>query len=83
MSNRELIIDLAKETLEQTTDSALKITEDKNDLYEQGFIKGYISAINRTNALLKKSNVINIEDFIRLNELIAENLETINKIEVK
>ena len=55
--------------------------ENNNDLFEQGFIKGYISSINYVNAILKQNNIISVEDFINLNEFIAESLELAKEFE--
>ena len=77
MSNRDLIIRLKEATLQQITASKLKIIKNNDDSFEQGFIKGYISSINYVNAILKQNNVISVEDFIDMNEFIAENLEII------
>ena len=79
MSNRDLIIRLKEATLQQTTASKLKIIKNNDDSFEQGFIKGYISSINYVNAILKQNNVISVEDFIDMNEFIAENLEIIKQ----
>ena len=78
MNNRDLITRLKEVILQQTTASTLKIMEN-NDLFEQGFIKGYISSINYVNAILKQNNIISVEDFIDMNEFIAENLEIIKQ----
>ena len=81
MSNRDLIIRLKEATLQQITASKLKIIKNNDDSFEQGFIKGYISSINYVNAILKQNNVIGVEDFINMNEFIAENLELIKAYE--
>ena len=83
MSNRDLIIRLKEATLQQTTASKLKIIKNNDDSFEQGFIKGYISSINYVNAILKQNNVISVEDFIDMNEFIAENLEIIKQWRIK
>ena len=79
MSNKDLIIDLKEVTFQQTKASARKIIENNNDLFEHGFIRGYISSINYVNAILRQNNVIGVEDFINMNEFIAENLELIKR----
>ena len=79
MSNRDLVIRLKEATLQQTTASKLKIIKSNDDSFEQGFIKGYISSINYVNAILKQNNIISVEDFIDMNEFIAENLEIIKQ----
>ena len=83
MGNKDLIIGLKEATFQQTKASARKIIENNNDLFEQGFIRGYISSINYVNAILKQNNVISVEDFINMNEFIAENLEMIKIIRIK
>ena len=81
MGNKDLIIDLKEVTFQQTKASARKIIENNNDLFEQGFIRGYISSINYVNAILKQNNIISVEDFINLNEFIAESLELAKEFE--
>ena len=81
MSNRKLIKELKEATWIQTRASMGKITKYNNNSFEQGFIKGYISSINYTNAILKKNNIISLEDFLELNEFIAENLDKAKKYE--
>ena len=81
MGNKDLIIDLKEATFQQTKASARKIIENNNDLFEQGFIRGYISSINYVNAILKQNNIISVEDFINLNEFIAESLELVKEYE--
>ena len=83
MSNKDLIIDLKEATFQQAKASARKIIENNNDLFEHGFIRGYISSINYVNAILRQNNVIGVEDFINMNEFIAENLELIKSIQIK
>ena len=81
MGNKDLIIDLKEATFQQTKASARKIIENNNDLFEQGFIRGYISSINYVNAILKQNNIISVEDFINLSEFIAESLELVKAYE--
>ena len=81
MGNKDLIIDLKEATLEQVKASFRKIVENKNNSSEQGFIRGYISSINYVNAILKQNNIISVEDFINLNEFIAESLELAKEFE--
>ena len=81
MSNIDLVIDLKEATLVQVKASVRKIIEDNNDLFEQGFIKGYISSINYTVASLKKNNIISLDEFIELNTFIAEALDKIKVYE--
>ena len=81
MSNRELIKELKEATWIQTRASMGKIVKNNNNSFEQGFIKGYISSINYINAILKKNNIISIEDFINLNEFMAESLELVKEYE--
>ena len=83
MSNRDLITNLKEATLDQTKASAIKIIKNNNDLFEQGFIRGYIASADRMNAILKQNNIISVKDFIDMNEFIAENLETIKGIWIK
>ena len=81
MGNKDLIIDLKEVILEQVKASFRKTVENRNNLFEQGFIKGYISSINYVNAILKQNNIISVEDFINLNEFIAESLELVKEYE--
>ena len=83
MSNRDLIKDL-KERIEIQTDDCASVSKLENEsekIFEMGFIKGCISSINYTNAILKKNNIISLEDFLELNEFIAENLDKVKEYE--
>ena len=83
MSNRDLVKDL-KERIEMQIEDCISVSElDNKDskLFEQGFIRGYISSINYTVASLKKNNIISLEEFIVLNAFIAEKLDKIKDYE--
>ena len=83
MSNRDLIKGLKERIEMQVEDcilvSKLKIKSKKT--FEKGFIRGYISSINYTATILKQNNIISLEEFLELNELIAENLDRIKGCE--
>ena len=83
MSNRDLIKDLKERIEIQIEDcvSAYKLGNKNSKLFEQGFIRGYISSINYTVASLKKNNIISLEEFIELNTFIAEKLDKIKDYE--
>ena len=83
MSNRDLIKDLKERIEIQIEDcaSAYKLGNKNSKLFEQGFIRGYISSINYTVASLKKNNIISLEEFVELNTFIAENLDKIKDYE--
>ena len=83
MNNRDLVKDL-KERIEIQTEDCISVSElDNKDskLFEQGFIRGYISSINYTVASLKKNNIISLEEFVELNTFIAEALDKIKVYE--
>ena len=83
MNNRDLIKDL-KERIEIQINDYFSVSELENTdtkLFEQGFIKGYISSINYINATLKRNNIISLEDFLELNEFVAENLDRVKECE--
>ena len=46
-----------------------------------GFIRGYISSINYIAVILKQNNIISLEEFLDLNEFIAENLDKVKEYE--
>lgn len=83
MGNKDLIINLKKRIEMQVEDcilvSKLKIKSKKT--FEKGFIRGYISSINYMATILKQNNIISLEEFLELNELIAENLDRIKECE--
>ena len=83
MSNRDLIKDLKERIEMQVEDcilvSKLKIKSKKT--FEKGFIRGYISFANYIAATLKQNNIISLEEFVELNEFIAENLDIVKKYE--
>ena len=83
MSNRDLIKDLKERIDIQIEDcaSAYKLGNKNSKLFEQGFIRGYISSINYIAATLKQNNIISIEEFVELNEFIAENLDKVKEYE--
>ena len=84
MSNMELINNL-KERLDvqvENYSSASKVNDTYTKLFEQGFTKGYISAINYVNAMLEKNKIINLDEFLDLNEFIAESLNKANGVSV-
>ena len=83
MSNRDLIKGL-KERIETQTEDCASISRLENEsekIFEMGFIRGYISSINYIAATLKQNNIISVEDFINLNEFIAESLELVKAYE--
>ena len=83
MSNRDLIKDLKERIEMQVEDcilvSRLKIKSKKT--YEKGFIRGYISSINYIAVTLKQNNIISLDEFVELNEFIAENLDKVKEYE--
>ena len=83
MSNIDLIKDL-KERIEIQIEDCVSIYKPDNKdskLFEQGFIRGYISSINYTVASLKKNNIISLEGFVELNTFVAEALDKIKDYE--
>ena len=83
MSNRDLIKDL-KERIEMQSEDCASVSRLENEsekIFEKGFIRGYISSINYITATLKQNNIISIEEFVELNEFIAENLDKVKEYE--
>ena len=83
MSNRDLIKEL-KERIEIQAEDCVSVSKLENEnekIFEMGFIRGYISSINYITTTLKKNNIISIEEFIELNEFIAENLDKVKEYE--
>ena len=82
MDNRDLINNLKERIEIQVEDcktvAKLDIEEKK---FEQGFIRGYISSINYIAITLKQNNVISLDEFVELNEFIAENLDIVKEYE--
>ena len=83
MSNRDLIKDL-KERIEIQAEDCVSVSKLENEsekIFEMGFIRGYISSINYIAATLKQNNIISLEEFVELNEFIAENLDKVKECE--
>ena len=83
MSNRDLIKDL-KERIEMQSEDCASVSRLENEsekIFKMGFIRGYISSINYIAATLKQNNIISIEEFVELNEFIAENLDIVKEYE--
>ena len=83
MSNRDLIKDL-KEKIEIQTDNYVSISklENKSEkIFKMGFIRGCILSINYIAATLKQNNIISLEEFVELNEFIAESLDKVKEYE--
>ena len=83
MSNRDLINDL-KERIEiqvEDTSTAPKLEDINNKTYEKGFIRGYISSINYVAISLKQNNIIGLDEFVELNEFIADSLDKVKEYE--
>ena len=83
MSNRDLIKDL-KERIEIQTEDCVSVSKLENEsekMFEMGFIRGYISSINYIATTLKQNNIISLDEFVELNEFIAENLDKVKEYE--
>ena len=84
MGSKDLINNL-KEQIDlqvENYSSVSKANDTYTKLFEQGFTKGYISAINYVNAMLEKNKIINLDEFLDLNEFIAESLNKANGVSV-
>ena len=84
MSNKDLINNL-KERIDlqvENYSSVSKVNDTYTKLFEQGFAKGYISAINYVSAILEQNSIINLDEFLDLNEFIAKGLDRANGVSV-
>ena len=84
MGNKDLINNL-KERIDvqvENYSSVSKANDIDTKLFEQGFAKEYISAINYVNAMLEQNKIINLDEFLDLNEFIAESLDKANGVSV-